>query len=112
MVYVRTKKYVIGIVRILTFSLLFQALDTQVGHVMYDKEPSEYPCTHMLMQFAQFVDHDIIICPDISEDAAPACTGCDFTDVYSCFWGTHIFGYGTLQNATCLPLCRTASEHC
>ena len=65
------------------------------------------------MQFAQFVDHDINIGPDISEDAAPACTGCDFTDVCNPIrvsGDDAYFGYGTLQNADCLPLRRTASE--
>ena len=81
--------------------------------IILDKEPSNYPYTHMLMQFAQFLDHDLNIGPDISEDAAPACTGCDFTDVCNPIrvsGDDTYFGYGTLQNAHCLPLRRTASE--
>ena len=81
--------------------------------IILDKEPSNYPYTHMLMQFAQFLDHDLNLGPDISEDAAPACTGCDFTDVCNPIrvsGDDAYFGYGTLQNADCLPLRRTASE--
>ena len=81
--------------------------------IILDKEPSEYPYTHILMQFAQFVDHDINMGPDTSDSAAPPCNHCDFTDVCDPIrvsGNDTYFGLGTLQNADCLPLRRTASE--
>jgi len=83
--------------------------------IILDNEPSNYPYSHILMQWAQFVDHDINIGPDTSEYVAPECgdESCEFTDVCDPIRVSEddeFFGLGTFRNAQCLPLRRTSAE--
>ena len=74
--------------------------------VILDKQADETPFTHILMQWGQFLDHDLDLSPEIEEE----CEECIFTEVCDPIRVSphdEEFGNGTLNNGNCLPFRRS-----
>ena len=68
----------------------------------------EMPFTHILMQWGQFLDHDMDLSPEL--EPVPDCKGCIFTEECEPIRVSRndmFFGEGTLQNGDCLSLRRS-----
>ena len=77
---------------------------------------NEVPLTHILMQWGQFLDHDMDLGPEIEAE----CESCKFTDICEpirVFPTDLKFGVGTFQNADCLefrravPICKPGTTN-
>ena len=74
--------------------------------VIMNVTQDEIPFTHLLMQWGQFLDHDMDLGPELEEE----CEGCEFTEICQPIRVADLdrsFGIGTLNNATCLPFRRS-----
>ena len=74
--------------------------------VIMDVIQDEIPFTHLLMQFGQFLDHDLNFSPEQEED----CKGCSYSTICQPIRVQSqdpSFGDGTRNNATCLPFRRS-----
>ena len=68
----------------------------------------EQPFTHILMQWGQFLDHDMDLSPEL--EPVPECEDCEFTEVCEpipVVEDDPAFGVGTLQNGNCLRFARS-----
>ena len=74
--------------------------------IVLDKPVDELQATHMLMQWGQFLDHDITLSPGL----AATCVGCQKTDICLPIFvpsDDPVFGVGTFRNGSCIPFRRT-----
>lgn len=74
--------------------------------IIVDKQQEELPFTHILMQWGQFLDHDLDLSPELEAE----CEGCVFTDICEpirVLDTDKAFGLGTQNNGDCLPLRRS-----
>ena len=74
--------------------------------IIEDRQPEETPFTHILMQWGQFLDHDLDLSPELEEE----CISCEFTEICQpirVFDNDIAFGIGTPNNGDCLPLRRS-----
>ena len=79
-----------------------QISETVILNVTQD----ELPFTHLLMQWGQFLDHDLDLGPELEEE----CEGCKKTEICQPIPVPDLdrtFGVGTPNNANCLPLRRS-----
>ena len=79
-----------------------QISETVILNVTQD----ELPFTHILMQWGQFLDHDLDLGPELEEE----CEGCKKTEICQPIPVPDLdrtFGKGTPNNANCLPLRRS-----
>ena len=73
--------------------------------IVTNSSENETPFTHILMQWGQFLDHDLSLGPELEEE----CEECIFTDICRPIRVTKddpTFGLGTPQNGECLPFRR------
>lgn len=76
--------------------------------VVRDNNDTEDPFTHILMQWGQFLDHDMDLGPEIEEE----CEDCIFTDICEPIRieeDDPTFGMNTPNNGNCLPFRRAAA---
>lgn len=74
--------------------------------IVRDRPLDDASITHMLMQWGQFLDHDITFSPGLS----PNCGNCQKTDVCIPILvprNDEAFGAGTLRNGQCIPFSRS-----
>ena len=74
--------------------------------VIMNVTQDEIPFTHLLMQWGQFLDHDLDLGPELEEE----CEDCKFTKICQPIPVADLdrtFGIGTLNNGTCLPFRRS-----
>ena len=74
--------------------------------VVQNISQDEVPFTHILMQWGQFLDHDLDIGPELEAE----CEGCEVTEICEPIRVPDLdraFGVGTPQNADCLPFRRS-----
>ena len=74
--------------------------------IVRDISKFETPFTHMLMQWGQFLDHDLDLSPELEAD----CESCIFTEICEPINvpnSDEAFGIGTPQNGDCLLLRRS-----
>ena len=74
--------------------------------IVTDRDKEEMPFTHILMQWGQFLDHDLDLGPELEEE----CEGCEFTEVCEPIFvpkDDQVFGAGTPRNGECLPFRRS-----
>ena len=77
--------------------------------IIEDKDEEENVFTHILMQWGQFLDHDMDLGPE-PEQSEANCQNCIFTEI--CLpirvpQGDEEFGFGTRNKGDCLPLRRS-----
>ena len=76
--------------------------------IVSDGLKSETPYSHLLMQFGQFLDHDLDLAPEIEFE----CEGCNFTNVCSPIRvkdDDPKFGKGTSRDGKCLEFRRSVA---
>ncbi len=74
--------------------------------VILNVTQDEIPFTHLLMQWGQFLDHDLDLGPELEEE----CEDCKFTEICQPIKVPDLdrtFGKGTKNNANCLPFRRS-----
>ena len=74
--------------------------------IIRDRIQFETNFSHLLMQFGQFLDHDLDLGPELEEE----CIDCQFTEQCEPIRvpkDDPAFGVGTLQNGSCLPFRRS-----
>ncbi|KAL5499931.1 hypothetical protein EMCRGX_G011405 [Ephydatia muelleri] len=74
--------------------------------IVLDKPVDELQATHMLMQWGQFLDHDITLSPSV----AATCVGCQNTEICLPIFvpsDDPVFGVGTFRNGSCIAFRRT-----
>ena len=74
--------------------------------VIFNVTQDELPFTHILMQWGQFLDHDLDLGPELEEE----CEGCLRTEICEPIPVPELdtaFGKGTPNNAECLPFRRS-----
>ena len=74
--------------------------------VILNVTQDEIPFTHILMQWGQFLDHDLDLGPELEEE----CEGCKFTEICQPIKVPDLdrsFGIGTKNNGNCLPFRRS-----
>ncbi len=74
--------------------------------VILNVTQDEIPFTHLLMQWGQFLDHDLDLGPELEEE----CVECKFTEICKPIRVPDLdrsFGIGTPNNGTCLPFRRS-----
>ena len=74
--------------------------------VILNVTDDEIPFTHILMQWGQFLDHDLDLAPEIEVE----CEGCELTPECAPIAVPDLdrsFGEGTKNNANCLPVRRS-----
>lgn len=80
--------------------------------VIGDKQLDENSYTHMLMQWGQFLDHDLDLAPELPHDVGE-CSGCEFLEGICepilVPQGDMDFGSGTAQDGNCLHFRRSAT---
>lgn len=71
------------------------------ANIVEDRPNEEMPFTHILMQWGQFLDHDLDLSPELEAE----CEECTFTDICQPIQVTPsdpAFGVGTQNNGSCL----------
>ena len=74
--------------------------------VILNVTQDELPFTHILMQWGQFLDHDLDLGPELEEE----CEECKFTEICQPIRVADLdraFGVGTPNNGSCLPFRRS-----
>ena len=74
--------------------------------VIFNVTQDEIPFTHLLMQWGQFLDHDLDLGPELEEE----CEECKFTEICQPIRVPDLdrsFGIGTKNNGSCLPFRRS-----
>ena len=66
--------------------------------------------SHILMQFGQFIDHDLSLSPELEDDCGERAEHCGFTDICEPIRVTDldpVFGLGTPNDGACIPFSRS-----
>ena len=68
--------------------------------------------THMLMQWGQFIDHDLSLSPELEDECPERAVECEFTDICEPIPVTDldpVFGIGTPNNGHCIAFSRSVA---
>ena len=79
--------------------------ETVIRNVSEDEE-----LTHILMQWGQFIDHDMTLVPELEDNCTERAKVCEFTNICEPIRVADrdpIFGVGTENNAQCIPFSRS-----
>lgn len=77
------------------------------AEIVADRNEEENPFSHLLMQWGQFLDHDLDLSPELEEEECDSCTFTELCNPIRVPPNDSAFGFGTQNDGDCLAFRRS-----